>query len=409
MKRLVVVLLVALAVAPAFAADVTDAQLTGLKATKVLLWTKEGEADQALQYVQYLADLFTKVYPKITFEVVNKNVEVLREDFQTASLAGTPPDLLWTVSDHAGPFTVAGLVQPVDSLFTLSNYVTSAVNAVKLSGKTWGVPISNGNHLMLMYNKKLIAKPPANTTELLALAGKLPAGVYPLAYNQTEPFWMVPWLGGFKGAVFAADGVTPTLNTPAMISTLKFLKQLKDKAIVPAESDYAGAETLFKEGKAAMLINGDWSIVGYRDALKADFGLARIPMVSATSAWPAPYTSGAFFMIPTDTRGDKLLAVRGFIQFATSRVMQLEMVDRLSRLPALKTAISDESITSNALLKGSADQMVVGTPMPTVLEMRAVWDAMKPEMAAVLAGSKTAEAAAAAMQSAAVAGIKKLE
>ncbi len=409
MKRLVVFLLLALAVAPVFAADVTDAQLAGLKATNVLLWTKEGEADQALQYVQYMATLFTKVYPKITFEVVNKNVEVLREDFQTASLAGTPPDLLWTVSDHAGPFTVAGLVQPVDSLFTLSNYVTSAVNAVKLQGKTWGVPISNGNHLMLMYNKKLIAKPPANTNELLALVGKLPAGVYPLAYNQTEPFWMVPWLGGFKGAVFAADGVTPTLNTPAMISTLKFLKQLKDKAVVPAESDYNGAETLFKEGKAAMIINGDWSLVGYRDALKADFAVARIPMVSATGAWPAPYTSGAFFMIPTDTKGDKLVAVRGFIQFATSRIMQLEMVDRLSRLPALKAAINDETITSNALLKGSADQMVVGTPMPTVLEMRVVWDVMKPEMAAVLAGSKTAEAAAADMQSAAVAGIKKLE
>jgi arabinogalactan oligomer/maltooligosaccharide transport system substrate-binding protein len=409
MKRLLVLVLAALAVAPAFAADVTDAQLSGLKATKVLLWTKEGEADQALQYVQYVADLFTKVYPKITFEVVNKNVEVLREDFQTASLAGTPPDLLWTVSDHAGPFTVAGLVQPVDAMFTLANYVASAVNAVKLSGKTWGVPISNGNHLMLMYNMKLIAKPPANTNELLALAGKLPAGVYPLVYNQTEPFWLVPWLGGFKGAVFAADGKTPTLNTKAMVDTLTFLKTLKDRGIVPPESDYNGAETLFKEGKAAMIINGDWSLVGYRDALKADFAVARIPMVSATSAWPAPYTSGAFFMIPTDITGDKLIAVRGFVQFATSRPMQLEMVKRLARLPALKSALAEEEITGNALLKGSSDQMVVGTPMPTQLEMRAVWDAMKPEMAAVLAGAKTPAAAAADMQSAAELGIKKLQ
>jgi arabinogalactan oligomer/maltooligosaccharide transport system substrate-binding protein len=410
MKRLIVLLLVCLAIAPAFAADVTDAQLSGLKATKILLWTKEGEADQALQYVQYVADLFSKVYPKITFEVVNKNVEVLREDFQTASLAGTPPDLLWTVSDHAGPFTVAGLVMPVDSLFTLSKYVASAVNAVKLSGKTWGVPISNGNHLMLMYNKKLIAKPPANTTELLALVGKMPAGVeYPLAYNQTEAFWLVPWLGGFKGAVFAADGLTPTLNTPAMVSTLKLLKELRDKNVVPPESDYSGAETLFKEGKVAMIINGDWSLVGYRDALGADFAVARIPMVAATKAWPAPYTSGAFFMIPADTKSDKLTAVRGFIQFATSKAMQVEMVKRLSRLPALTAALSDEEITANALLKGSADQMVVGTPMPTVLEMRAVWDAIKPEMAAVFSGTKTAEAAAKDMQSAAVLGIKKLE
>ncbi len=410
MKRLIVILLVALAVAPALVAQtVTPDQIAALKTTTVLLWTKEGEADQALQYVQYLADTFTRTYPRISFEVVNKNVEVLREDFQTASLAGTPPDLLWTVSDHAGPFTTAKLIQPVDLLFPLVNYVTSAVNAVKLGGKTWGVPISNGNHLMLMYNKKLVAKPPATTNELFALIDKLPSSVYPLAYNQTEPFWLVPWLGGFKGAVFAADGKTPTLNTPAMISTLALLKQMKDKGLVPPESDYNGAETLFKEGKAAMLINGDWSLVGYRDAMGEDFGVARIPMVSATSAWPAPYTSGAFFMIPADTTGAKLTAVRGFVQFATSRSMQVEMIKRLSRLPALKTALTDEDLTSNVLLKNSADQMVVGTPMPTVLEMRAVWDAMKPEMAAVLAGSKTPAAAAAAMQSAAVAGIKKLK
>jgi maltose-binding protein MalE len=41
--------------------------------------------------------------------------------------------------------------------------------------------------------------------------------------------------------------------------------------------------------------------------------------------------------------------------------------------------------------------------------MRAVWDAMKPEMAAVLAGSKTPKAAAADMQSSAVTGIKKMQ
>ena len=410
MKRLVVFLLVVLAAAPALVAQtVSPDQIAALKSTTVLLWTKEGEADQALQYVQYLADVFSRTYPRISFEVVNKNVEVLREDFQTASLAGTPPDLLWTVSDHAGPFTTAKLIQPVDALFPLATYVTSAVNAVKLGGKTWGVPISNGNHLMLMYNKKLVAKPPATTNELFALAVKLPAGVYTLAYNQVEPFWLVPWLGGFKGAVFAADGKTPTLNTPAMVSALTLLKQMKDKGLVPPESDYNGAETLFKEGKAAMLINGDWSLVGYRDAMGADFGVARIPMVSATGAWPAPYTSGAFFMIPADTKGTKLTAVRGFVQFATSRSMQVEMVKRLSRLPALKTALTDEDLLSNELLKNSSDQMVVGTPMPTVLEMRAVWDAMKPEMAAVLAGSKSPQAAAAAMQSAAVAGIKKLQ
>lgn len=409
MKKLFILFLVLLAAAPLAMAQVTSQQLGAIPATKILLWTKEGEADHALQFVEYLAGLFTKSYPKITFEVINKSVEALREDFQTASLAGTPPDLLWTVSDHLGPFTLADLIQPVDPLFTLSPFVDSALAAVRLNGKTWGVPISNGNHLMLLYNTGLVAKPPASTNELFALVGKLPAGVYPLVWNQTEPFWLVPWLGAFGGKVFAADGVTPTLNTKEMVNTLRFLKSMKDKKLIPAESDYNGADTLFKEGKAAIIINGDWSLGGYKAMMGDTFRVARIPMVSATSKWPMPYTSGAFFMIPKELSGDRLLAVRGFILLAVSKPRQLDMVEQLARLPVLKEALGSTLITKDPILVGSADQMSVGVPMPTVAEMRPVWDAMKPEMQAVLAGTKTPEAAAEAMQKAAEAGIKALQ
>jgi arabinogalactan oligomer / maltooligosaccharide transport system substrate-binding protein len=409
MKRFLVLLLIVLCVAPMAMAQVTAADINAAGTVKILLWSKEGDADLSLQFVKAYAGLFTLQYPNVTFEIINKNVENLRQDFQTASLAGSPPDLLWTVSDHAGPFTTADIIQPVDSLFDLSKFVDSALAAVKLGGKTWGVPISNGNQLMLIYNKTLVPKPPTTTTELFALAAKMPKGVYPLVYNQTEPFWMVPWLGGFKGSVFAADGLTPTLNTPAMVNTLKFLKDLRDKKIVPPESDYNGADTLFKEGKAAMIINGDWSLGGYKDAMKANFGVARIPKVAATGLWPAPYTSGIFFMIPKDLTGPKLVAVRGYIQYMVSLPVQIEQVKKLTRLPGLKVALSNEAITSDPILKGSADQMVVGTPMPTVVEMRANWDAMKPDMIAVLSGTMTAEDAAADMQKAAEAGIKALQ
>ncbi|MGC8838812.1 MAG: extracellular solute-binding protein, partial [Anaerolineae bacterium] len=357
----------------------------------LVLWTKEGEADQALQFVKSLADAYTAAHPNVTFEVVNKDVETLREDFQTASLAGAPPDLLWTVNDHAGPFVAADIIQPVDGLFDLSKYVDSALAAVQLEGKTWGVPIANGNHLMLLYNKDLIAEPPKDTDELFAKGKELTKGeMYALVWNQTEPFWLVPWLGGFGGKVFADDGVTPTLNTPEMVATLKFLHEMKfTHKIIPPESDYNGADTLFKEGKAAMIINGDWSLGAYKEVLGDKLGVARIPKVTATGEWPKPYTSGVFFMLPKGLSGAKLEAVKDFIAFVTSKENQLEMVRKLSRLPALKEALDDPLITQDPILKGSADQMVVGTPMPTVVEMRCNWDAMKPEMQAVLANSKT--------------------
>lgn len=377
----------------------------------IQLWHQEGEADNAKQYVEALAAAYTAEHPNFTFEVTNPgDTELLREDFQTAALAGTPPDLLWTVNDHAGPFTIADIIIPVDDLFDLDQYADSALAAVELNGEHWGVPISNGNHLMLYYNKDLIAEAPADTDALLAAAEDLKAqDVIPLVYNQTEPFWLVPWLGGFGGAVFAEDGVTPTLNTPEMVATLEWLRLLKDEEIVPPESDYNGADTLFKEGRAAMIVNGDWTLGAYKDLFGDKLGVARIPVVSSTGTPPAPFTSGKFFMIPAGLDEDTQLVVVDFIKWATSEANQLDMVSKLARLPALKTALDNELITADSYLAGSADQMVVGVPMPTVVEMRCNWDSMKPEMLAVLAGEKAATDAAAAMQSAADACITTLE
>lgn len=60
------------------------------EAVKIVLWTKEGEADGGFQWVTSLTDAYTAMHPNVTFEVVNKEVETLREDFQTSSLAGDP-------------------------------------------------------------------------------------------------------------------------------------------------------------------------------------------------------------------------------------------------------------------------------------------------------------------------------
>ncbi len=406
MGALAILALVVVACAPAATPTPTEA----VAPVTLTLWTKEGE--EALDWNQALVDEFNATHPGITIELVKKeNVEVLREDFQTASLAGAAPEMLWTVNDHAGPFTAADIIQPVDDLFDLGVFVDSALAAVELEGKHWGVPISNGNHLMLLYNKSLIAEPPQDTDELFAIGQEQTTGEnYGLVWNQTEPFWLVPWLGGFKGKVFAEDGVTPTLDTPEMLATLQFLHDMKyDAQIIPPESDYDGADTLFKEGKAAMIINGDWSLTGYKDVLGDDLGVARIPLVVATGEWPKPYTSGVYFMLAKEVTGDKLEAAKEFINFVTTKEKQLEQVTLLKRLPALKEALDDPLITGDPLLKGSADQMVVGTPMPTVLEMRCNWDAMKPEMQAVLADTRSAEDAAAAMQAAAEACIEALE
>lgn len=405
LRSLVLLLLLSAAAVPVFAG--AAAEPAEPEAVTFSLWTQEGESEGVYQWIEALADNYMAADPNVTIEVVRKDTEALREDFQTASLAGDPPELLWTVGDQAGPFTAAGLIRPVDDLYDASKFVESVV----MDGNTYAVPISAGNHLMLLYNKDLVSKAPETTDEFIAAAKAATKGdTFGLVYNMTEPFWLVPWLGGFGGKVFAEDGVTPTLNTQAMIDTLQFLHDLKFKhAVTPIESDYATMDTLFKEGKAAMLINGDWSLSDYAGVLGDKLGVARLPKVTATGKYPAPYTAGKYFMVAEGVEGPVLDAIEGFIGYVTSAEIQNEMLETFKRLPGLLSGLNAPAITVDPILKGSASQLAVGTPQPTVVEMRANWDAMKPEMNAVLAGTTSPADAAANMQAAAEAGVRALQ
>lgn len=389
--------MVAGTVAPVAAADLT-------------VWTAEGEAEGAFQYVQSLADDFAaETGHNVT--VVNKQVETLREDFLTSSLAGGAPELLWTVADHVGPFTASGTIVPIDDLVDTSAYVPAAIDVVTVDGATWGAPTSFGNHLMLYWNKDLVPEGPVNSDELVAIAQEntdAANGKYGLVFNQTESFWLVPFLGGFGGAVFAEDGVTPTLDTEAMTGALQFMHDLKyADGVMPAEADYNVADGLFSQGDAAMIVNGDWALGTYIETFGDSLGLGPIPEI-AGGTWPAPYLAGKYLMASADGAADeeKAAAMADFIAFATNTENQLAQVEQLRRLPGNAEAIEDPLVTEDPILAGSALAAQNGTRQPTNLEMRCVFDSMTAGVRNLFASESSDPAAIAAeMQASADAGV----
>lgn len=375
------------------------------------LWTKEG--DPNIDFVQQLADDYSALHPNVTFNVVNKDVELLREDMVNSALAPeTQPELLWTVLDHVGPFYDAGVVQPLTGQFDESVLADAAKGAGTYGpdNDVWVAPISIGNQLMLYYNKTMVADAPADTDAMIAAAVANTAGdKYGLVYNQTEPFWLVPWLGGFGGSVFGSDGQTPTLDTPEMEATLQFLYDLKfDSKVMPSECDYTCADDLFKTGSAGMIINGDWALGDYTTALGDDLGVTAIPMVNATGNYPAPYIGGTYWMVPSAVEGDTLTVVLDFIDFTLAADQQQAQVEVLKRLPSNDEILNSAVVTGDPNLADAADAVSKGVPQPVNLEMRCNWDAMKPQMSAVLSGTASVADAAAAMQAAADACVAAL-
>ena len=368
----------------------------------IVLWTQMQPAGR--EVLQSALDEFMTENPEIICEQLYFETEELRSNFQISVLGGSGPDLVYGPADQVGPFVTMELIHPLDSFYN-DDFLAVFVEAskVRYNGNLYLLGDRVGNHLTLVYNRDILENPPQNTDELLAMSNQYSVDLdgdgmidqFTLVFNYIEPFFAIPFLGGFGGWVMN-DENQPILNTPEMTNGMAFLAKLKTENVIPRECDYDIANSLFKEGKAAMIINGPWSWGGYLDA-EMNIGLAKIPKVSQTGKWPTPMVSALGYSININSTEKRLENSIKLLEFLLQSEIQLRFTEKLNTIPSHKTALKNPQFQTG-MLKASADQMSVGKPMPVVPEMRAIWDAMRPHYQAVLNGSLTPKEATEKMQ-----------
>jgi maltose-binding protein MalE len=295
----------------------------------------------------------------------------------------------------------------------LDSFIPQAVTFYK--GHLYQLADKLGNHLTLIYNKDMLPSPPTTDVELIESGKSLTKDLdgdgrtdqYGLAWNYTEPYFFIPFMTGFGGWVLTDKGY-PTLDSKGTINGLKFIQDLRDKyKIIPNEADYNIADALFKDGKSAMIINGDWSWSGYRKA-GINFGVAPLPRISSTGLWCAPMVSPRGFCMNSSVASDKEALVIELLKFLMQPDNQLRAAQELWSMPTRKQVVQSEFVRTNEILHNSALQIERGRLLPMVPELRAIWDAMRPSYQAVLGGSKTPEQAANDMQDLAIRKIKEM-
>ena len=363
------------------------------------------------QLARYMAER-----PGVVVEQIFKETEELRSGFIVAAIAGQGPDLVYGPADQVGPFEVMGIIRPLEDLFSQA-YLDSLIPEAtrRYNGHLYQLADKLGNHLTLVYNRDILPAPPETDLDLIRLGQELTKDTngdgkpdrYALAWNYTEPFFFIPFMTGFGGWVMTDEGV-PTLDSPGTIEALKFIRDLRDRHhVIPAESDYNVADALFKDGKSAMIINGDWSWAGYRKA-GINIGVAPLPKITSTGLWCAPMVAPRGFSVNVNVTNEKLLLLVDLLQFLMRPDIQLETTQALWTMPTRREVVESEFVRTDDVVRNSALQIGRGRLMPMVPELRAIWDAMRPSYQGVLGGSMTPEAAARSMQDLAVRKIREM-
>jgi len=339
---------------------------------------------------------FEQANPSIDVVVAAQPYDPSRQKFIVASQGGQAPDVFRVANDWIGQYADMGFLEPLDDRISSdlkARYIPATLDGMSYNNRTYGLPASY-DCLMLIYNKAIITTPPTTTDELISMAQahtNTATGTYGLVFDATTAYTWFPWQYGFGGRIFDPTTGKPAVNSSGSVDALTFTVGLQNtQKVMPAQSDYTTMMSLFTTGKAAMIINGPWAVSDIRTA-NIDFGIARIPRVTKTGAYPAPLVGvKGYIMSPQSKHEEEAFKLMDFL---TNDQTTYLFQKYAGTLPSVKSVYDKSDVSQDPVTVGVKNQADVGQAFPTSAEMGFFWDPIATAIQKYRAGTLTAQAA----------------
>jgi maltose/maltodextrin transport system substrate-binding protein len=362
---------------------VTAAQAQSPAPLRLLVWIN---GDKGYNGLQKVGDAFAR---ETGVPVVVQHPEGAPDKFTAAAAAGKGPDIFCWPHDRAGTWAKSGLIVPIRPPRRVREAIDEAAwKAFTYQGQVWGYPISieaNG----LIYNKALVARPPANFDEVIALDRQLQQrGLHAILWDYNTSFFTWPLLAGAGGFVFgrnAAGELDPTVvgvNQPGALLGAQMLERLVKDGHMPKGARYAEMEGAFNRGQVAMMISGPWA---WDNARKSgiDFGVAPIPAVVPGKP-SKPFVGVLGCMVSSASRQKDV--AREFIE---QRLLTVESLKTISADVALGTPANKayfRELSSDPNIVATMANALAGEPIPNIPEMQRFFPAMDAALEAITNG-----------------------
>jgi raffinose/stachyose/melibiose transport system substrate-binding protein len=310
-----------------------------------------------------MANTYMAEHPNVKIEITVLENEAFKTKLTTVLQSGEVPDIFQSWGQGGMIEQVnAGLLKDITADLDANGgewrNTLGALDAFAVDGKNYGVPWDMGA-VTFWYNKDLftqagIATPPATWSEFLADVQKLKdAGITPISVGEGDKWpgmhiwsYLVSRIGGaeaFSAAAASGPGRTGKFTDPAFVQAGVELKKLID--MEPFQEGFLGAthdemQATFGNGKAAMLLGGQWS-PSVQAANSADLlgvknlGMFSFPAVEGGAGLATDIVGGGNgFAIGKDAEPEAI----DFVKFLTSVENQTTIAASNTGIPVAKGA-----------------------------------------------------------------------
>jgi multiple sugar transport system substrate-binding protein len=286
-----------------------------------------------------------KNHPNVKVEIIPVAWEDTPTKYTLQIQGGTAPDVftiesLWLGKFAKMPRATADLKKYMDSAFT--SQLVLAYNGGEMDGKMAGL-VWSPNPWVLVFNKSLAAragvdgapKTPAEVyaqAEAIQKVGAFGLGIQ-LAIDEyaADTFHILTWPDG--GDLLDAK-MKPAASSPGTVKTVKLVKSLVDRGVVPFGEEVRNLRTLFAQNRIGFFFEGPW-IAGVLDGE----GMARDAW--EVSPWPGSVQPASHILCLSEQSKHKDLAWDLMKFIVTDETTTKEYFKRTGLLPMVAKQYED--------------------------------------------------------------------
>lgn len=349
------------------------ALLGNASAATLTVWTHFGTSE--LQWLKDQAAAYAKASGN-KVDIVSVPFDNIPDKLIQSAPKGQGPDIIVTLpQDRLGQLAAAGVIEPMDKYVTSrSDYDKTALSAMTYQGKLFAIPMF-AEAVAVVYNKKLVPKAPTTWAEFLKTAQALQTGGnYGFLADLGNAYMNYGIVSAYGGYVFKNNNGTLNvkdvgLSNAGADKASAFLNDLRYKYnLVPEGVSGDAASSAFTQGRLGMFLTGPWSM---GDIKKAGINYGIIPFPTppgATGKW-SPFVGVQGTMMSAYSKNKA--AAAAFAKRISSADAQVAFNKAGGRIPVSLAART--KLKSDPIVAGFGKTISMGTPMPNVPQMGAVW------------------------------------
>ncbi|KPA53930.1 sugar ABC transporter substrate-binding protein [Photobacterium lucens] len=310
----------------------------------------------------------------INISLVQFDPEKIKAEILLGAQYGGLPELVIFPSDFVGLHRLMKLSRIPDDWF-LSDISPSAKVTAFTDGKYWGVPVIQGNNLLLYYNKKLVPEPVKSWEALLAKKQQyIDNNILPIGWNYQDMYYFIPFLSAFNGWPITNNKIT--LNTPEMVAALKYYRYVSEQKMVNEQCEYTCSQADFIQGKEAYAINGDWAYQDLKNNMGDNLGVALLPTIDGKQMRSMKSTFVISLPNYSVRSKQKRKLIEQFVKFVQRPTIQKLVYEKTHLLPVSEQLLNEYKKQAKGSDKVLFEQFELSKPMPSSIKMSIAWQAI---------------------------------